>query len=409
MSRKADELRPRGREAAEVPAASGPPNATGPLAGVRALDFAQAAAGPVSMMYLAMLGADVIKVESPRGDTVRLGLPPHQGMGSTFLGNNLGKRGVVLNLKEPEGLDQAKQLIKMADVALDNFRSPTIMERLGLGYEVMRGINPRIIYLQSSAFGRSRGFEGMLSNEWVAQSISGFAGSTGEKNGRFEQSRGTAYLDWFTALVNLQAILVGLRHRERTGVGMMISTSQYAGAICAGFTRFVELLAGGERLRPTGSERSNVVPDLVVATSDGELAVSAPTTRSWNRLCRVLGFERWLNMSMATRVANRDEICDQIRASFRRRTTSEWRPRLVAARVAHYPVDISRTISEIIGGHPEGHDLITKLPSARGDLQVSSPPWRFSRTPASILRSSPELGEHQDEVFGELGLHVHPC
>jgi crotonobetainyl-CoA:carnitine CoA-transferase CaiB-like acyl-CoA transferase len=402
------QAKPRAHEAAEMQQASRHSGATGPLAGVRALDFAQAAAGPVSMMYLAMLGADVIKVESPRGDTVRLGLPPHHGMGSTFLGNNLGKRGVVLNMKEPEGLDQAKQLVKIADVALDNFRSPMVMERLGLGYPVMREINPRIIYVQSSAFGRSRGFEGMLSNEWVAQSISGFAGSTGVKNGQFEQSRGTAYLDWFTALVNLQAILIGLRHRERTGLGMMISTSQYAGALCAGFTRFVELLAGGQPLRPSGSERSNVVPDFVVATSDGELAISAPTTRSWNRLCGVVGLERWLSMPMAARVANRDELCTALQAIFRRRTTSEWRPLLLAARVPHHPVDRSRTISEIVRSHPDGPNLITQVPSARGDLQVSSPPWRFSRTPAGISRSSPELGEHQDEVFTELGIRVHP-
>jgi crotonobetainyl-CoA:carnitine CoA-transferase CaiB-like acyl-CoA transferase len=245
----------------------------------------------------------------------------------------------------------------------------------------------------------------MLSNEWVAQAISGFAGCTGEENGRYELSRGTAYLDWFTALVNLQAILVGLRSRERTGAGMMISTSQYAGAVCAGFTRFAELLAGGGPPRPEGTERWNVVPDMVVDTSDGKVAITVLTDRCWNRLCHLVGVEQWFDMSMAERVASRGEIGDALRSRFARRTTAEWHSLLLSARVPHYPVDSTRTISAIIGDRPDVDDLVTSLPSTRGDLRVSLPPWRFSRSLARITRPSPELGEHHREVFDELGVH----
>src|ERR1700728_793874 len=189
----------------------------GSLAGLRVVDFSQAAAGPVSLMHMAMLGAEVIKVESPRGDLVRFAAPLQKGMSTTFLGNNLGKKGVVLDLKKPAGIEAAKALLRTADVALDNFRSKEVMEKLGLSYETVRLLNPRIIYVQSSGYGRASQFRGMASHEWLAQAVGGFAGATGPKGGRFEESRGTAYFDWFAALVNLQAILIGLEYRRQSG------------------------------------------------------------------------------------------------------------------------------------------------------------------------------------------------
>jgi crotonobetainyl-CoA:carnitine CoA-transferase CaiB-like acyl-CoA transferase len=168
---------------------------TGPLRGLLILDFGQAAVGPIAAEWLGMLGATVIKVEAPNGDFVRWATPLIGGMGTTFIGNNLTKLGVVVDLKTAEGLERAKQLIASADLLIENFRSPAIMERLGLGYEVMSEVNPRIIYVQASAFGREGPWVGMFSHEWVAQTVSGFVSVTGDEEGVPEWSRATANQD----------------------------------------------------------------------------------------------------------------------------------------------------------------------------------------------------------------------
>jgi crotonobetainyl-CoA:carnitine CoA-transferase CaiB-like acyl-CoA transferase len=146
---------------------------TGPLRGLIVLDFGQAAVGPIAAEWLGMLGATVIKVEPPKGDFVRWATPLIGGMGTTFIGNNLTKLGAVIDLKSASGLAQARDLIAHADVLIENFRSPAIMARLGLGYEVMASLNPRLIYVQASAFGRTGPWVGMFSHEWVAQTRTG--------------------------------------------------------------------------------------------------------------------------------------------------------------------------------------------------------------------------------------------
>ena len=376
---------------------------TGPLKGIRALDFGVAAAGPVSLMYLAMLGADVIKIESPRGDHVRWTLPRIAGMGATFLGNNLGKRGIVLDLKDPGDLNRAHALVKTADVVVDNFRDKTVMRRLGLGYTVMRRINRRIVYVQSSGYGRSRVHAGMFSNEWLAQASSGFAASTGPKHGERELSRGTAYLDWFAALTNVQAILIGLSHRQRTGTGLMIETSQYSAAICAGFTRIVEALAGVS-VEPFGSERQSVVPELVVRTADGEIAISAPTDAVWRRLCRQLGYSNWLGLSNGQRVVRRRAIHEAIAASASTQTTKALARQLDQARIPNATFTTTGSISDLLMSNRQvsAQHLLYSLRGPQATLTVSAPPWRFSRTPAVIRGPSPELGEHQRAVLDQM-------
>jgi crotonobetainyl-CoA:carnitine CoA-transferase CaiB-like acyl-CoA transferase len=372
----------------------------GPLAGLRVVDFSQAAAGPVSLMHMAMLGADVIKVESPRGDLVRFAAPLQKGMSSTFLGNNLRKKGVVFDLKAPAGLEAAKALLRTADVALDNFRSKEVMEKLGLGYDTVRALNPRIIYVQSSGYGRASQFQGMASHEWLAQAVGGFAGATGPRGGRFEESRGTAYFDWFAALVNLQAILVGLQHRRQTGEGMLIETSQYAATLCAGFTRFAEYLCTGDVPLPFGSERQNLVPDLVTQVADGRVAISAPTPESWEALAAMVGKPEWSSLSVPDRVALRDEINDRIKSAFSTWTVEQAVSQMQRVGVPCGRVFTSETVSEILRyqAELEGVPLIEQVSSAWGPLQVSAPVWRFSRSTLPAATPPPGLGEHQSEI-----------
>ena len=259
-----------------------------PLTGIRVLDLGQAAVGPVAAEYLAWLGADVIKVESPDGDMVRRTRPELRGMGHTFLGNNLGKRGIVLDLKQPEEFARAEDLIRTADVLVENFRSPAVMERLGLGWERLRELNPRLVYLQSSAFGPVGPMVGMTSNEWFSQAAGGATSLNGQPGGPPEFSRGTPSIDWNGAAVNLEALLVGLWVRERTGRGLRIQNSQLQSTMFGATTRIAEYLATGEPPPRLGSARSNIVPDQSFATAEGYVAVSALNQRLWTRLCEVL-------------------------------------------------------------------------------------------------------------------------
>src|SRR6266446_6466584 len=258
---------------------------TGPLNGILALDFGQAAVSPIAASYLGMLGATVIKVEQPSGDLVRWVTPMIGDTGTTFIGNNITKLGVVVDLKTADGLARAKSLIAEADVLIENFRSPAIMQRLGLGYEVMSGINPRIIYVQASAFGRDGPWVGMFSHEWIAQTVSGFVSVTGDASGIPEWSRATANQDWNGAMMNLAVVLAGLIRREQSGRGTMIETAQLGSSIFAGITRYAELFADGHPPRPMGSARSNLVPDQAFATAQGYVNVCVPTEKLWSRYC----------------------------------------------------------------------------------------------------------------------------
>ena len=381
---------------------------TGPLSGLRVLDFGQAAVGPIAAEYLGWLGADAIKVESPRGDTVRGTRPMLRGTGHTFLGNNLNKRGVLLDLKDPEGHAQALRLIGSADVLVENFRSPEVMRRLGLGYELLREHNPRLIYLQSSAYGPRGPMHGMTSNEWFSQAAAGLTSVTGEAGGRQEFSRGTATLDWGGAFTNLQAILVALYVRERTGRGTFIQTSQLQSTIAGATSRIAEYFASGAAPGPMGSARPNVVPDQVFACADGYVASSVPHDGFWPKFCDALGLGKLRdNPRFATntaRVERRDELLPILEACFREHSAEEWERRLHEADVPAAACQRGPTLSASLLEHPQAiaEDLVTVLDTPYGGMASARPHWRFDKTEARITRAAPRLGEHTAEVLAEL-------
>jgi len=378
------------------------------LSGIRVLDFGQAAVGPIAAEYLGELGADVIKVESPQGDMVRHTKPALHGMGHTFLGNNLTKRGIVLDLKDDHDRETALRLIATADVLIENFRSPEVMERLELGYERLAAINPRLIYLQSSAFGSRGPMKGMTSNEWFAQASSGATSVMGSDGGEPEFSRGTASMDWNGAFINLQAVLIALYVRNRTGRGTMIHTSQFQSAMIASTTRIAEFLATGAAPRPMGSSRPNAVPDQAFATRDGFITISVPHDRFWQKLCRGIGRPELSNdprfATADARVARREELVSLLAELLQARTTAEWIQRL---RVADVPVGDYQhgpTLSASLLANPQvqAMQLMSAMETPWGAMATAEPHWRFSRTEARITRPAPAHGEHQEEILREL-------
>jgi len=380
---------------------------TGPLQGLLVLDFGQAAVGPIAAEWLGMLGATVIKVESPEGDFVRWATPLIGGMGTTFIGNNLTKLGVVVDLKTAEGLDRARQLIANADVVIENFRSPAIMERLGLGYEVMAAVNPRIIYVQASAFGREGPWVGMFSHEWVAQTVSGFVSLTGNDEGVPEWSRATANQDWNGAMINLVVVLAGLLQRESTGRGMMIETAQLGSSIFAGITRFAELFANRRAPRPMGSSRPNLVPDQSFGTADGYINLCVPSEKFWPRLIEVLESRALVApefVSNDSRIAHRDELISILSDIFRQRSSAEWFERLSAAGIPCGSHEMERRQSDMLLAHPQvkANAMLQPVTTPHGEIRSNAPHWKFEKTAAALNRGCPVLGQDTDRVFALL-------
>ena len=379
-----------------------------PLAGIRVLDFGMAAVGPISAEYLAWLGADVIKIESPSGDMVRRGKGGKDWAGHTFNGNNIGKRGIILDLKKDEDREVALELAKTADVLLENFRSPAILERLGLGWSKLHELNPRLIYLQSSAFGPVGPLDGKPSVEWVTQAYGGTTSLQGPAGGPPEFSRGTSSLDWNGAMINTEALLIALFVRARTGQGMRVQTSQFQSTLIAGTTRIAEYLATGNVPERLGSGRANVVPDQAFQTADGYITVTAPHDRLWQKLCAAIdradlaADARYA--TMAARVEHRAALVPALEATFRARTSAQWVERLRAAQVPVGEFQKQPTLAESLLEHPQvtAEHMVSILKMEGGEFVTAEPHWHFDKTQARWLRPAPSFGEHQAEVMAEL-------
>lgn len=379
----------------------------GPLRGLLVLDFGQAAVGPIAAEWLGMLGATVIKVESPKGDFVRWATPLIGGMGTTFIGNNLNKLGVMVDLKTANGLERARELIANADVLIENFRSPAIMERLGLGYGVISALNPRIIYLQASAFGREGPWVGMFSHEWVAQTVSGFVSVTGNDAGVPEWSRATANQDWNGAMMNLAIVLAGLVRREQTGRGMMIETAQLGSSIFAGLTRFAEFFASRSAPRPMGSARPNIVPDQSFRTADGYINVCVPSDKFWARLRGVLESAALAAAHFAdneSRIAHRQELIEILNSIFQRRTSNAWIERLREAEVPCGQHELEQRQSDFLVAYPQvqANAMLQQVETPHGEIRSNAPHWKFEKTPATITRGCPVLGQDTERIFAQL-------
>jgi crotonobetainyl-CoA:carnitine CoA-transferase CaiB-like acyl-CoA transferase len=385
---------------------------SGPLTGIRVLDFGRAAVGPVSAQYLGFLGADVIKIEPPEGDPVRNVATFKKGMGTTFLGNNLNKRGIMLDLKKARDKDFALRLIQWTDVVIENFRSREIMERLGLGYEAMSTLNPRVIYLSSGAYGNAGPMQGMTSNEWYGQASSGATSVTGAAGGPFEFVRGIAQFDWNGAMINLQAVLTALYVRERTGRGLMIETSQFQSSLVAGTTRFAEYFATGQTPIPMGSARPNLVPDQAFATADGYVNVTVPHERFWTKFCKAIQRpelqkdERF--STNAARILNRSALVAELARLFRTKPTGYWLWQLRKYDVPCGQYFTDDLVSRILQQHPQvqANQLLTVIDSQWGPMYSAAPHWRFSKTPAAITRPAPALDEHHQEIIAQVKREV---
>jgi len=380
---------------------SGPARSAGPLAGLRVMDVSIMAAGPWTGALLGMLGAEVIKVEPPAGDGTRWVMPTQRGMGTNYLSMNVNKKGVVIDLKTPEGRAQGMELLGTCDVFVQNFRGGVI-ERLGFGYDVVRAANPRLVYCAISGFGETGPLAKAGCADPIMQAFSGFARANGAPGDPVEAFRFTGFLDLTTASVATMSILAALLDRDRTGLGQKVEVSMLEAALEIQGTRLAELLGAGLRPAPMGSANPSFAPDRAYATLDHELFVSVQRPATWSAFCKAIGQDALAGdprfADNAARVAHRDTLDALLEPVLRSRPAIWWLRVLQRAGVpcglAHF-FETFRHHAQVVA-----NGMIAEVDTGDwGVLSVAGPPWHFSETPARVTRA-PKPGEHMGEVFG---------
>ncbi len=376
-----------------------------PLEGVRILDLSRVLAGPYATMMLADLGADVIKVERPGvGDQTRAWGPPFAGGESAYyLAVNRNKRSLTLNLKDPRGRELLLELVKASDVLVENFRVGT-MERLGLGYERLREVNPALIYCRITAYGPDGPYARRPGYDFILQAEGGIMSVTGPEEGP-PYKVGVAWVDAFAAHELTIAVLAALRVRERTGRGQRVEVSLLEAVVVNMLNVASNYLVSGQIPRRYGNAHPNIVPYQVFQAADGYLALGVGDDAQWRRLCRAAGWEDLAaDPRFATnpdRVRHRDELIPILEARIREKPLAHWLRILREADVSGGPIN---TLDRVFADPQVRHlGLVQEVPHpTAGTVPLVRSPFRFSETPVPIRRHPPLLGEHTEEILQEL-------
>ncbi len=375
------------------------------LDGIRVFDLTLAAVGPWAAKLLGALGADVIKVEDPSGELAHYIPPPIQGTSVLYIAANHNKRHMVLDLKKEADRTVALKLIETCDVFLQNMR-PGVVERLGLGYDEVSRVNPRILYVSACAYGWSGPMAREAGADPTVQAFCGWCSITGQPGSRGEMFRHFAHLDLTTSSIIVQAVLQGLLVRERTGKGQKVEVEMLTSALALQTSRLAEYFATGLQPRPLGSAASTTVPHQAFLCQDQKyLAVGVVREEQWPRLCRALGLEELARdprfCSNPLRVQNREELIPILEERFKTKPTAWWALKLTKEQVPH-----GRFLDfEALRYHPQvlQNEYIVELDTPHwGRLYVDGLPWKFSLTPAGPIRPGGLKGEHTAEILAEL-------
>lgn len=379
---------------------------TQPLTGYRVIECAQLIAGPFCGMLLADMGADVIKIEQPgMGDlsrnmySAKLG-----GEGVLFLCSNRNKRSVTLDLASPEGREIFRRLVATSDVFIEGFRGG-VAERLGIGYEELRPINPQIIYCSISGFGPAGPHREKPAMDAVLQAWGGIMAITGEPGGG-PLLCGTAIADITGSLLAGQGILLALLHRERTGTGQRVDAALLDGMVYAITPRISVFFATGENLTPQGSAHPEVVPYQAFEAKDGWLFMSVWSDKTWPAFCDAIG-----RPSLGTdprfgsaigRREHRGELVSVLKEAFLQRTVKEWMSLLERADVLCAPVNRFSDLMEDAQVRANQMIVEQEHPTA-GRIPITGIPIKLSATPGTIRTPAPLLGQHTREVLSGIG------
>lgn len=379
-------------------------DSTPALDGLTVLDVSRVLAGPYCTMVLADLGADVIKVERPPGgdDTRAWGPPylgpPSDGLSAYYLSVNRAKRSICLDLKNETGRDLFFDLLRRADVLVENF-APGVADRLGLGAEKIAAANPRIVHCSITAFGERVG----PGYDLAIQGMGGLMSITGEADGP-PMKVGVAITDVITGLHAVGAILAAVVARRRTGRGDRVSVSLLGSTAAALVNVGQAYLVSGEPPRRWGNAHAHIVPYQVFASADGYFTLAVGNDKLFELLCQVIGrADLASDERFATnpdRVANREALIADLEKVFAEKTTDEWLAALQAADVPCGPVS---TLPDLFDGvePPPGVEMLELTASTGAAYRTVGPTAQMAGRRRD-LKAAPLVGEHTDEVLREL-------
>ena len=379
------------------------PRASTALERFTVLDLTRVRAGPTAARQLADWGANVIKVELPAalagGEDP--GGPRH---GPDFVNLHRGKRSITLDLKSPVGVDVLGRMARQADVVIENFR-PDVKHRLGIDYEALRAVNPRLIYASISGFGQTGPYRDRPGFDQIAQGMGGLMSITGLP-GQGPVRVGIPVADLCAGLFCAMGILLALLERERSGEGQYVTTSLLQAQIFMLDFQAARWLIDGEVPQQAGNNHPTSIPTGVFKTADGHINIATTSGPTWERFCRTIGGEEFLQhpdyATSDARSRNRDALNAAIGRRLVARSSAEWIERLNAAGVPCGPINsIDQTFADPQVQHLGMVQAVQ--PADRGSLPLVAQPVSLSRTPSRLAAPPPERGQHTDEVLAAFG------
>ncbi|SNS55983.1 CoA:oxalate CoA-transferase [Anaerovirgula multivorans] len=373
------------------------------LAGIKVLDLSRVLAGPFATMILADLGADVIKIEMPHGGDDSRQFGPYVNKESAyFMSINRNKKSMTLNLKKSEGKKLFIDMVKKADVVVENYR-PGTMEKLGLGYETLKEINPKIIYASASGFGHTGPYSKRPAYDGVVQAMGGIMSITGQKGGkptRVGPSIGDVTAGLYTAI----GVLAALNYRNESGNGQKVDVAMLDCQVSILENALARYFVTGISPKPEGNRHSSIIPFEPFETSDGEIMIAAGNDMLWKKLCIVMGKEDLAEderfNTNPLRAENYDILRPLIAQEITKKSTDAWQTILDEAGVPNGPInDIERVVKDPQVLHREM--LVEVDHPVAGKMMIPGIPIKMSETQGTIENPAPLLGQHTEEILKE--------
>jgi len=375
-----------------------------PLEGLRVLDLSRVLAGPYCTMILADLGAEVIKIEPPgEGDDSRAFAPFIGNESAYFMSLNRGKKSIVLNLKNEKDKAAFLELVRIADVLVENYR-PGTMEKLGLGYEELREINPRLVYAAISGFGHTGPYSQRPAYDMIVQAMGGIMSITGEPN-RPPTRVGTSVGDITAALFGTIGILTALNVRNTDGTGQKVDIGMLDCQVAILENAIARYEVTGQAPKPMGSRHPSIAPFEAYPTKDYFVIIPAGNDTLWAKLCNILGITQYIDdprfKTNRDRVANVEILYDLLGEVTKTRTTDEWMDILETGGV---PVGPINTIDKVVAD-PQvlAREMIVEITHpVAGPMKIAGNPIKLSDTPGKVSEPAPLLGQHTDWVLRDV-------